>query len=160
MVLSALNPLVYSFLLIISLLILVERSLWVGNIEVNMQQIRFNYSLKNIGLPTHDEYRRNIIDKTESVINRMRWKAHFFLRNNEEQQSSGRNPTFGLKSKQSPPSVPELKRFEEDIIHLIENIEFNNSTNEFIKTIEADKKRKINLRMFSYQPTKQETFTK
>ena len=139
MVLSALIPSIYFSFLTVSLLISVERSSWVVHNIVNMQQIRFNYSLKNIGLPSHDEYTRNIIDKSESVINRMRWKAHFFLNSSTDQQS--RQPTYGLKSKLNPPHIPELKRFEEDIAEMIENIRFERSTNELIKTLEADKKR-------------------
>ena len=53
---------------ILTLLLVVEHSCWLG-INVSMEQIRFNYSLKNIGLPTHDAYRINIIDKTEHESN-------------------------------------------------------------------------------------------
>ena len=69
MVLSALKPiancvtLLHALYGIISLLTIVERSLWLGTNTVKMQQIRFNYSLKNIGLPTHDQNRRIIMEK-------------------------------------------------------------------------------------------------
>lgn len=144
MVLSALKPnancvtLLHTLFGIISLLLLVERSPWLGINLVNMQQIRFNYSLKNIGLPTHDEYRRNIINKTESVIQRMRWKAHFFTHGNNETQKT---QTYGLKSKRSAPPVNELKPFEEDVVRMIENIKFQYVKGEFIQSLENDKRR-------------------
>ena len=104
-----------------------------------MRQIRFNYSLKNIGLPNHDEYRRNIIHKKESVIHRMRWKAHFFLHgdNNDTQKTN----SYGLKSTRSPPSAPELKTFEDDVIKMISNILFRDCNDEFIRILEDDKRR-------------------
>ena len=132
MVLSALIPStsfvttsLESIFVILSLLILVERSTWIGNYTVDMQHIRFNYSLKNIGLPSHDEYRRNIIEKTESAIQRMRWKAHF-LHGNENQQTKN-TPTYGLKSKRTAPQLAEMKHFEDDVAQIIESIKFKNT---------------------------------
>ena len=85
-----------------------------------MQRILFDYSLKNIGLPSKDAYRKRLIEKVEHVVSRMRWKAHFFL--------NGPNITdkhaYGLKSKKSPPPITQMKRFEQDLARMIENIEF------------------------------------
>ena len=49
-----------------------------------MEKIYFNYSLKNIPVPSRTSYKLQLIDKIESVIKRMPWKAHFFLNNNEK----------------------------------------------------------------------------
>ena len=49
-----------------------------------MENIYFNYSLKNIPVPSRIYYKLQLIDKIESVIKRMRWKAHFFLNNNKK----------------------------------------------------------------------------
>ena len=68
----------------------------------------------------------------------MRWKAHFYLRNSN-QANKDKTPTFGLKSTRAPPSIPEMKQFEEDVAKTIENIEFRNATNEFITRLENDK---------------------
>ena len=57
---------------------------------------------------------RNLIEKAESVLKRMRWKAHFFLKG-EKSQENTRN--FGLSSNKTPPTVLELKPFEEDVIN-------------------------------------------
>ena len=45
-----------------------------------MRQFQFDYSLKNIPIPSQDAYLRNLIEKVENVLKRMRWKAHFFLK--------------------------------------------------------------------------------
>ena len=57
--------------------------------------IRFNYSLKNIGLPTHNEYWQLLIVKTKCD------GKHIF--------------TF------TAPPIAELKPFKEDVAKMIEN---------------------------------------
>ena len=49
-----------------------------------MEKIYFNYSLKKIPVTSRTPYKLQLIDKIEGVIKRMRWKAHFFLNNNEK----------------------------------------------------------------------------
>ena len=114
--------------------------------NINMQQIKFNYSLKNIGLTSKDVYTRSLINKTQSVIQRMRWKAHFFLNqaNNDTEQDIAAHRsanTYGLKSKRSAPPVAELRAFEDDVARLIENVKFRDVNNEFMKELERDKKK-------------------
>ena len=70
----------------------------------------------------------------------MRWKAHFFL-NGEKSQKNITN--FGLSSNKTPPTVLELKPFEEDVIKLLENIKFRDSKSHFQDTLVNDLK-KIN----------------
>ncbi len=120
------------------LLFLVERSLWPGISEANKQQVKSNYSLKNIGLPNNDGYRGNIIDKTQSVIQRMRWKARFFL--HQPSTTTQRN-NYGLKSKLSAPFVAELKPFEDDVAKMIENIKFRYVNEHIMHELERDKRK-------------------
>ncbi len=49
----------------------------------------------------------------------MRWKAHFFLKGDK---ISDQNNPFGLPSNKTPPTILEMKSFENDVINLIENI--------------------------------------
>ena len=95
-------------------------------------------------------YTRSLINKTQSVIQRMRWKAHFFLNqanNDTNQDWTAHRPTgsqantYGLKSKRSAPSVTELRAFEDDVARLIENVKFRDVNNEFMKELERDKKK-------------------
>jgi hypothetical protein len=53
-----------------------------------MTQFRFNYALKNIPIPSPDAHLRNLIDKMESVIKRMRWKVDFFLKGDKNSNES------------------------------------------------------------------------
>ena len=106
--------------------------------NLTMHRVQFNYSLKNIGLPTHRQYVRRLIEKVENVVQRMRWKAHFFL-NNESNPIS--NNSFGLSSKNSAPIVNEMKAFEEDVSRMISSIEFRNIKDPFLNTINEDLKK-------------------
>ena len=105
-----------------------------------MRQFQLDYSLENIPIPSRDSYLRNLIEKAESVLKRMRWKAHFFIKG-EKSQESTRN--FGLSSKKTPPTVLELKPFEEDVIKLLETIKFRDKKDYFQDTLANDLK-KIN----------------
>ena len=69
-------------------------------------------------------------------MQRMRWKAHFFLNSNDTTNSY----KFGLPTRNSAPNVPELKSFEEDFINLISNIKFRNVNDEFLNNIANDMK--------------------
>lgn len=46
-----------------------------------------------------------MIEKTEDLIRTMRWKAHFFL--NPDTQQNKKNK-YGFKSTKSPPFIEEL----------------------------------------------------
>ncbi len=106
-----------------------------------MRQFRFDYSLKKIPTPSQDAYLRNLIEKVESVLKRMRWKAHFFLKGDK---ISDQNNAFGLPSNKTPPTILEIKSFENNVINLIENIKFQNAENQFQISFANDLK-KINL---------------
>ena len=62
-----------------------------------MEKIYFNYSLKNIPLPSRTSYKLQLIDKIESVIKPMRWKKHFSLNNNEKNKEEAKRETIGFK---------------------------------------------------------------
>jgi hypothetical protein len=104
--------------------------------------IRFDYSLKNIPIPSQDAYLKPLIEKVESVTKRMRWKANFFLKGSTTQNQSN---LFDLSSNKSPPSIPLLKPFEDDddLIKLIENVKFWRSKDQF-QTSLANNLKKIN----------------
>ena len=66
-----------------------------------MGRVNFNYSLKNIPLPNKDTCRKNLIQKVESFIKRIRWKAFFFERQCKHNDQTTAN--FGFKSVKTPP---------------------------------------------------------
>ena len=43
-----------------------------------MDKVTYDYSLKNIPIPSQRKYMKTLISKVESVVHRMRWKAFFF----------------------------------------------------------------------------------
>ena len=102
-----------------------------------MHQFQINYSLKNIGLPSFHQYEKQLVIKAESFVQRMRWKAHFFLNG----EGSTKSFKYGLPTRNSAPVVPEIKAFEDDLIDLISNIKFRNINDDFLNNIENDMKK-------------------
>ena len=108
---------------------------------MDMEQTVFPYSTKNIPIPTEKDYKLQLIEKTEACLKRMRWKAAFFLNPN---MKSTEKPTYGFKSRTTPPAVPELSVFERKITAMISNVKFcYRNVNQFQKTLTHDVKEKI-----------------
>ena len=66
----------------------------------------------------------------------MPWKVHFFL--NGDNKESNTKISFGFKSRYHPPPCTELEHFEKDLINIINNVKFTNSTNSFQKKLRVD----------------------
>lgn len=101
-----------------------------------MDCIDFGYSMKNIPLPTQENYIYKLIDKTEKLLKRMRWKAFFFEKDHEKEMINTDRAIF--KSRKCPPQVPDLISFENDIQKMIEKIEFRTTSNEFLALLKQD----------------------
>lgn len=85
---------------------------------MNLEAKNFGYSLRNIPVPTNASYLKCLVEKIESLIIRMRWKALFY--NNSDNDSVNKlKETFGFRSKKTPPQNELLKPFEDDLIGLI-----------------------------------------
>ena len=91
-----------------------------------MEKINFNYSLKNIPIPSPSTYKMKLIEKVGSVIKRMRWKAHFYLSGEKEENDDGNIDTkkenYGFESRKCPQQCSELENFEEDLLEIVKNI--------------------------------------
>ena len=105
-----------------------------------MESTRFDHSTKDIPLPSEPEYKRKLIEKTEHLCKRMRWKAFFFLNPNAE---GNRIETFGFSSRKSPPQVHAMLNFEKRLLGMIENIKFRKVKCEFQTKLSADIKNNI-----------------
>ena len=107
-----------------------------------MEKINLNYSTKNIPLPPRNEYMKRLIEKTEHFLRRLRWKAHYFL---SGQAETSTKETYGFKSRNSPPKINELIPFEEGMLKLIHNIEFDDNASKcnFQRTLYTDIETKI-----------------
>ena len=77
-----------------------DQALYIVLIQT-MEKISFNYSLKNIPFPDKSSYTLKLMEKIESVVKRMQWKAYFYL--NKETQEKQQKNTFGFKSRHHPP---------------------------------------------------------
>ena len=100
-----------------------------------MDQRNFGYSMKNIPIAGRNAYMKRMMEKVESVLRRMRWKALFF----EKPEAAGpRLNTFGFKSTKAPPPMEHLNAFENDLYDLVRNIQFTTRRNEFQKQLARD----------------------
>ena len=79
-------------------------------------------------------FTRQLIDKTEQFLRRMRWKAFHLL--NPGQTADKK--TFGFKTKNCPPVIEELRCFEEGMVQIIQNVEFKNMKCQFQKELNED----------------------
>ena len=71
----------------------------------------------------------------------MRWKALFFLKDQECNEETTREEKFGFKSRKCPPQIDEMKPFEDDLLAMIENVQFKEVTGSFQKTLKEDIKK-------------------
>ena len=108
------------------------------NYYLKMHKVQFNYSMKNIGIPSRNQYLRNLIDKTEKVVHRMRWKAHFYLNDNNRLEN---DETFGLPSNKCALPIKEMKEFEDDLVQLISKITFRDVNHPFLDKVDEDIKK-------------------
>ena len=94
--------------------------------------------MKNIPIPPKDTYKISLLEKVESVVKRMQWKALFFLNPKPDQQQSNK---FNLKSRNCPPPIEELKPFEDDMFQIVENVKFKQVRNQFQEKLRRDVKK-------------------
>ena len=99
------------------------------NTKANMEARKLGYSMKNIPIPPKQCYLKSMMEKGESFITRLRWKAHFF----DKKQHSVSNMNFGFKSNFTPPQHELLSPFESDLYDMIRSINFKPVRNDFQK---------------------------
>ena len=77
-----------------------------------------------------------MIDKVESFITRLRWKAYFF--ENPDQRNSNNSTNFGFKSNVAPPQNETLTPFENGLYDMVQSIEFKSVRNNFQSVLRED----------------------
>ena len=100
-----------------------------------MEQVRFGYSVKNISIPGKNEYLLRLTHSVSHFINRLRWRAFFFLNPNEGGEGKEK---FGFKSLKPAPPVDGLREFEDKLITLIQNVETKKVKNDFQDKLRKD----------------------
>ena len=91
-----------------------------------MDQVKFDfegspYSLKNIPIPNKQEYLLELVSSVGIFVANLRWRAFHFL---NPTINSNSKETYGFKTSQPAPGVPELKEFENGIYDLVKNVKF------------------------------------
>lgn len=99
-----------------------------------MERVSFNYSTKNIPVASNKEYIKQLIDKTEQFLCRMRWKAYHFL----NREKAAEKETFGFKTRNCPPVIEDLRNFEEGMTQIIQKVKFRNIKCQFQKDLNDD----------------------
>ena len=78
-----------------------------------------------------------MIEKLDSFIRRMRWKAFFF---DHPETANTSEYNFGFKSEKCPPQHDSLNPFENDLYEMVRSIKFNTSLNSFQNQLKSDAK--------------------
>lgn len=105
-----------------------------------MEKINLGYSLKNIPIPNIDSYQKLLIGRTEDFIQKLRWRAFFFLNPNLD---ATQKETFGFKTSKTAPQIKELVPFESDLLTLVSKVKYNKHRTDFQRKLKQDL-RKIN----------------
>lgn len=102
-----------------------------------MERRDFKYSMKNIPLPSNSEYITRLIEKTEEFIKRLRWRSYFHLHPEARPQHK---ETYGFRTRKLPPTITQLKPFEDDLLKMIENIKFRKIRSQLQDKLKRDVK--------------------
>ena len=78
------------------------------------------YSLKNIPTVSLFTYQKMLTARIEEFLSRMRWKLFWYRQDQVNQQKVN---TYGFKSSNYPPTMFELKPFEEEVMEMIQKIQ-------------------------------------
>jgi hypothetical protein len=76
-----------------------------------------------------------MIHSAEKFIRAVRWKTFFF---HNPSQKPDTKDTYGFTSTKAPPMIPELKKFEDGLHNLIQDIEFKPVESKFQKHLNND----------------------
>ena len=105
-----------------------------------MEKLQFDYSYKNILIPSKRNYKLQLIEKIKRVIKRMRWKAHFYNEEKDAKENETQTipETYGLKSLNCPFQVKELIQFESNILDMIKSLQFRKTRSHFQRRLKND----------------------
>ena len=101
---------------------------------MELKQVNFGYSLKNIPLPTKQVYLKSMISKLEHFIKRLRWRAFW----KAECEINEKEVLYKFKSDRTPPQHDGLSAFEEDLNNMVKNIKFGNVCSNFQSRLTND----------------------
>ena len=103
------------------------------NVNTHLEKLPFagKYSMKNIPIPSKTEYMKKLIAQMEKVVKNMRWKALFYLKEDEnykekveEIECYAKEEKYGFKSVRKPYAIKEMEPFEKEFYGMAKNMEF------------------------------------
>ena len=97
-----------------------------------MERLEINHSLKDIPIPTKDNYLLILTAKMEDLIHRMRWKAHL----SDKEIDPNSESKFNFKSQKTPPKCKYLEPFELDLLDLVNRIEFDGKISKYQRKLQ------------------------
>ena len=100
-----------------------------------MESVNFGHSVKDIPVPSRKEFQQMMISSLEKFRRNLRCKVLYFLKPNQSKSKE----TYGFKSIKNPPQPQEIKEFENDLIDMVKNIEFESKTNPFQQKLNTEK---------------------
>ena len=104
---------------------------------MRMDKLQFDHSLKNIPLHSNKAVLTSTLQEAELLIKRMRWRAFWYDRRDEEIEPT--TEYYGFKTHNTPPH-PLLKDFEDDLFKLVKGMKFLKVKNEFLSNLGKFKK--------------------
>ncbi len=102
---------------------------------LDRRTLSISFVCKNIPLPSKKDYTTTLIEKTELLCRRMRWRAFFYLRSTPDAK---KHETYGFNSTKSPPSIPQMLNFENRLINMINNLKFRKVNCNFQNQLSSD----------------------
>ena len=88
--------------------------------------------MKSIQTPSQESYKL-LIDKIESIIKRMSWKAYFFMKNKVNNDEEPRKETYEFKSRYHSSQSKYLEAFEKDLFSITSTFKsIHNDSDQYI----------------------------
>ena len=79
--------------------------------------------MKNIPILGKFAYDKLFIYRAEDLAERMRWEVYWDKQKQKGMVTSNERNTYKFRTNKKAPAAPELKKFEDDLFNLLENVE-------------------------------------
>ena len=96
--------------------------------------------MKNIPIPRQKDYLLELIYSVGFFVANLRWRTFFFLNPSNYEKKE----TYGFKTTEPAPIVPELKDFEDDLYELVQNVKFCPTRQNFLQSTLKENMRELN----------------
>ena len=102
---------------------------------LNMENVNFGYSVKNVTTPDEKSYKLQLIHKVEDFIKKIRQKVIFLMIVGNKTEPTIAHKTGLTSDLNSTKCQPQVKEPFEDLIKLVKNLKFRKVDNKFERTL-------------------------